>query len=500
MASKRFPTVGECIVPLLDARRLPPLTFACTPEKAQRYLHDDRRLSMRRLALVLSIAGALAACGGGGAGKGSSASGPAPAPDDMPAVTSTSGIYRGVGRLAAADPLPFVGNVAFAQGVGDTTLAILGLSLENRSLNFQREPSGFSAHYRVDITLRPVTGAPVQVGREETVRVATQPETGRTDESVLFQQHFKLLPGPYNVIVNVRDMNAGVESRAEGDYTVPKLAPGTSSEPILAYQVQGRATPADPLKLVINPRGVVSFGGDTLLAYIEGYAFPRRQTVPFEVRDGQDSLVYRDSLRFQGGRPIESQVIRIAPDSLVLGEMRLVVGSGATARRSTAIVSFTSQWLVTSYDQMLSLLRYFGPNPALDSLRRAAPADRAHLWREFRKSSDPDPKTPQNEQLDEYFSRLATANAQIKDEGMPGWRTDRGEVFVVLGAPDEVTEQAPSTSSRVIRWVYYRYRLTLFFVDESSFGRFRLTSRSRADYEHAVSRLRHGGGETADRE
>src|SRR4029453_10291478 len=102
MASKRFPTVGECIVPLLDARRLPPLTFACTPEKAQRYLHDDRRLSMRRLALVLSIAGALAACGGGGAGKGSSASGPAPAPDDMPAVTSTSGIYRGVGRLAAA--------------------------------------------------------------------------------------------------------------------------------------------------------------------------------------------------------------------------------------------------------------------------------------------------------------------------------------------------------------------------------------------------------------
>src|SRR5262249_53960388 len=195
------------------------------------------------------------------------------------------------------------------------------------------------------------------------------------------------------VIVNVRDMNAGVESRAEGDYMVPKLAPGTSSEPILAYQVQGRAKPGDPLKLVTNPRGVVSFGGDTLLAYIEGYAFPRRQPLPFGAPGGEDSLAYGYSLRCRGGGSIESQVIHIAPESLVVGEMPLVAGSGATARRSTAIVSFTSQWLVTSYDQMLSLLRYFGPNPALDSLRRAAPAHRAPLWRGFPQATRPRPPT-----------------------------------------------------------------------------------------------------------
>jgi GWxTD domain-containing protein len=447
---------------------------------------------MRRLALSLLTAGVAAGCGGG-ARQGRTSRTPAPVPDDMPAAASTTSLYRGAGRLASADPLPFVGTLAFAAGVGDTALAVLGLSLDNRSLNFQREPTGYTARYRVDITLRPETGTPIQVGREETVRVATQQETGRTDESVLFQQHFKLLPGRQHVVVNLRDVNAGVESRAEGDYEVPRFAPGTTSEPILAYQAQGRAKPADPLQLVINPRGVVGFGGDTLLAYLEGYSFPHRETVPFEVRDARDSLVYRDSLRFSGGRPVESQVIRIAPDSLVLGEMRLLVGAGPASRRATAIVSFTSQWLVTSYDQMLSLLRYYGPNPLLDSLRRAAPADRARIWRDFRKSTDPNPKTPQNEQLDEYFSRLATANAQIKDEGIPGWRTDRGEVFVVLGAPDEATEQAPNVSSRLIRWVYYRYRLTLFFIDESSFGRYRLMSKSRADFERTVARLRKGG-------
>jgi GWxTD domain-containing protein len=447
---------------------------------------------MRRLALGLVMASLAAGCGGG-AGQGRSSGNPAPVPDDMPATASTTTLYRGVGRLASGDPLPFVGTLAFAAGTGDTALTMLGLSLDNRSLNFQREPNGYTAHYRVDIVIRPPSGAPIQVGREETVRVATQLETGRTDESVLFQQHFRLLPGRHHVVVNLRDVNAGVESRAEGDYDVPRFAPGTTSEPILAYQAQGRAKTSDPLQLVINPRGVVGFGGDTLLAYIEGYSYPRPEAVPFEVLDGRDSLVYRDSLRFRGGRPIESQVIRIAPDSLVLGEMRLVVGSGTAARRATALVSFTPQWLVTSYDQMLSLLRYFGPNPLLDSLRRAPAAERARLWREFRRTSDPNPKTPQNEQLDEYFSRLATANAQIRDEGMPGWRTDRGEVFVILGAPDESTEQAPNVSARVIRWVYYRYRLTLFFIDESSFGRYRLMPKSRGDFERVVAQLRKGG-------
>ncbi len=447
---------------------------------------------MRRRMLGLLAVGAAVGCGGG-AGRGHGGRTPAPVPDDVPAAASTTTIYRGVGRLAAADPLPFVGTLAFAAGTGDTALVLLGLSLDNRSLNFQREPVGYTAHYRVDITLSPETGTPLQVGREETVRVATQPETGRTDESVLFQQNFRLLPGKQHVVVSVRDVNSGAESRAEGDYEVPRFGAGTTSEPILAYQAQGRGKRSDPLQLVLNPRGVVGFGGDTLLAYVEGYAFPRAQTVPFEVRDARDSLVYRDSLHFRGGRPVESQVIRVTPDSLVLGEMRLIVGPGAGARHATAIVSFTPQWLVTSYDQMLSLLRYFPPNRYLDSLRHAAPADRTRLWREFWRTSDPDPKTPQNEQLDEYFSRLAAANAQIKDEGVPGWRTDRGEVFITLGAPDEATESAPNVSARIIRWSYYRYRLTLFFVDESGFNRYRLTSQSRSEFERAIARLRRGG-------
>ena len=447
---------------------------------------------MRRLVLVAIAA---TACGGGGTGggvRGGTPEAPGPAGDEAQTPGATAAAFRKAGRLASGDPLPFVGSVAFVDGPGDTTIAVLGLSLENRSLAFEREPSAYVARYRVDATVRSAGGAPIEVGREEIVRVATLQETSRTDESVIFQQFFRLLPGKAQISVAVRDAASGLEGRAEREYEVPAFVPGSTTDPILAYQAQGRGRPEDPLNLVLNPRGTAGFGGDTVLAYIEGYAIPRPRTIPFEVRNDQDSVIYRDSLRFRGGRPVESQVIRLAPDSLVLGEMRIVVGSGTDARQATALVSFTPAWLVTSYDQMVSLLRYFGPNPWLDSLRKAEPSERNRLWREFWRSSDPDPKTPQNEQLDEYFTRVATANAQIKDEGAPGWRTERGEVFIVLGAPDEITEANPGPQSRIIRWTYNNFRVVLFFVDESGFGRFRLTSQSRAEYERLRNRLRRG--------
>jgi GWxTD domain-containing protein len=142
---------------------------------------------------------------------------------------------------------------------------------------------------------------------------------------------------------------------------------------------------------------------------------------------------------------------------------------------------------------MLSLLRYFGPNVWLDSLRRAPAADRARLWRAFWRATDPNTRTPENEQLDEYFARVATANAQIKEEGTPGWRTDRGEVFIVLGPPDDVSDNAAPGQSRLVHWTYQNFRLTLFFVDESGFGRYKLTPQSRVEFERLVARLRRQG-------
>ena len=419
----------------------------------------------------------------------------APAPSDqLTALLNTAQFYQRLGRLAAGDPLPFVGTVAFAGAPADSVIAVLGLSLENRALAFQREGNVFVARYRATISFQREGTRSVDVTREEVVRVPTFQETQRSDESILFQQVLRMTPGTYKVTATVRDASSTSESHATGDFTAPSFASGSISAPILVYQATGRGTLAEPLSLVLNPRGAVGYGSDTLLAYIEGYHFSAPTTVPFEVHDEQQHVVYSDSLHFRGGRQVESQVVRVAPDSISLGELRLIVGSGQGQRTASALVSFTQAWVITNFDEMLDLLRYFGQDERLSAMRKAPASERSRLWREFYTATDPNPSTPENEALNLYFSRVSAANARFTDEGISGWRTDRGEVLINLGTPDEVIENSPGSSDRrVIRWTYTNYRLVLYFQDETGFGRLRLTPGSRAEYERVVTRLRRQG-------
>ena len=161
----------------------------------------------------------------------------------------------------------------------------------------------------------------------------------------------------------------------------------------------------------------------------------------------------------------------------------------------SALVSFTQAWVVTNFDEMLDLLRYFGHDErgqrhAEGAGLRARPA----LARVLRRDRSQQRSRPENEALNQYFSRIAQANQRFTDEGVPGWRTDRGEVFINLGPPDESIENTPgTTANRILRWTYLNLRLELFFRDETGFGRLRLLPGSRADYERTLSRVRRQG-------
>ena len=428
----------------------------------------------------------LAACGGWK--RVGTDEAPPPA-QGFTALLNQQALFQKLGRLSAGDPLPFTGSVAQVKGAGDTVLVILGLSLENRALSFQKDGSAYVAKYRVDATFQPSAGRPVSGGQEESVRVDTFQETGRADESVLFQKFFRLLPGTYQLTVAIRDVQSGTINKAELPLVVTPFGNASTSAPILTYQVTGRERLNQALRIVLNPRGAVAFGGDTLLAYLEGYDYPGPVSVPFEVRTAADSLVYSDSLRFRGGLPVESQFIKLRPDSMALGELRLVVGSKPDQKSVSAVVSFSAAWLVTNFDEMISMLKWFGHQQDVDRLKHAEPDQRASAWLTFWKETDPNPNSPENETLNAYFGRVAVAAQQFRDEGVPGWRTERGEVYIRLGEPDDVFDTNGLTQTRVIRWTYNSLRLTLYFRDDSGFNRYRLTPESRSEFERVATRL-----------
>jgi GWxTD domain-containing protein len=55
---------------------------------------------------------------------------------------------------------------------------------------------------------------------------------------------------------------------------------------------------------------------------------------------------------------------------------------------------------------------------------------------------DPTPDTPENEYKEEHYARIAYANEHFA-AGIPGWKTDRGRMYVMYGKPDEI-ESHPS--------------------------------------------------------
>src|SRR3989454_9586362 len=453
---------------------------------------------MRRVALV--VAAVFSASCGSGQRVGSPET--APRRGNAPRLFDASSVYRSMGALVGGGALPFIASVRYLAGPSpDSTLALFSVSLTNQTLTFQRRGGEFVAEYRVEASFRTdsTSRSPLrQIGSDEQVRVRNFQETLRSDESIIFQQFVMVPPGAYYVMAMVRDRNGPAFARAERADTAPRFAKPATAKPIAVYTAEGRTRRSDFPKLVANPRATLPYGPDSMRFYIERYGAPPA-TLLARVVDAADHELWRDSVRLRGDTGIAWATLVVVPASLPVGQAELQIlprgGIGDTAR-TRFLVSFSSQWVITNFDEMMSLLRYFDRQDWVDSMRRSPPDRRPDVWREVLKASDPVPLTPENEAIDDYFRRVQQANIRFSDEGEPGWLTERGEVFITLGEPDEMLDLSNGIDRngvRVVRWTYASERLVLYFQDQTGFSRYRLTPQSRAEYQRVLMRVRQAG-------
>jgi GWxTD domain-containing protein len=109
----------------------------------------------------------------------------------------------------------------------------------------------------------------------------------------------------------------------------------------------------------------------------------------------------------------------------------------------------------------------------------------------LRRSSNPD--LPDNDFKEEHYRRIAYANEHFAS-GIPGWRTDRGRIYIIWGQPDEIEahptggtydrpEEEGGGTTTTYPWETWRYRylegiqenVILEFVDPSGSGEYHLT-------------------------
>ena len=68
--------------------------------------------------------------------------------------------------------------------------------------------------------------------------------------------------------------------------------------------------------------------------------------------------------------------------------------------------------------------------------------ERDNFIEAFWQRRDPTPDTEENEYKEEHYQRIAYANEHFA-AGIPGWKTDRGRIYIIYGKPDEI-ESHPS--------------------------------------------------------
>ena len=458
---------------------------------------------MRRVDALLAMAVLSGGCGPlQPPAPGTSGAAPQRGPS-LPRLFDASSVYRSMGALVGGGGLPFIGSVRYLAGPShDSTLALFSVSLTNQTLTYQRRGAEFIAEYHVEASFRTDSSSRVtvrQIGSDEQVRVRSFQETLRSDESVIFQQFLTVPPGSYYVMAMVRDRNGPAYARAERADTAPRFAGPATAKPIAVYSADGRSRRADFPKVVANPRATLPFGPDSMRFYVERYGAPPA-TVLARVVDAAHHELWRDSVRLRGDTGVASATVVIVPANLPVGQAELEIvppngggGAGGDTARTRFLVSFSSQWVITNFDEMMSLLRYFDRQDWVDSLRRSPADRRPDVWRQFWKATDPIPLTPENEAIDDYFRRVQHANIRFPDEGEPGWLTERGEVLITLGEPDEMTDLSNGidrNGTRLLRWTYAAHRLVLYFQDQTGFSRFRLTPGSRAEYQRVLARAR----------
>jgi GWxTD domain-containing protein len=119
--------------------------------------------------------------------------------------------------------------------------------------------------------------------------------------------------------------------------------------------------------------------------------------------------------------------------------------------------------------------------------------EREQFIEQFWLRRDPTPDTEENEFKEEHYRRIAYANEHYAS-GIPGWRTDRGRIYIVYGPPDEIeshpaggTYERPyeegggTTSTYPFEDWRYRYidgigsNIVIEFVDTTMSGEYHMT-------------------------
>ena len=131
------------------------------------------------------------------------------------------------------------------------------------------------------------------------------------------------------------------------------------------------------------------------------------------------------------------------------------------------------------YDLELSIppLEYLLSQEEWNSLEDLSEDELSKWLKDYWHAKDPDPETPFNEIMIEFYNRVLQANKEYADQYNEGWTTDRGKSLILYGKPDDVESYRYTEKSKPYEiWYYRSENKKLVFIDVDEDDTYPLTS------------------------
>lgn len=355
-------------------------------------------------------------------------------------------------------------------------------------LRFVKQGDVYVARYDVTMAVY-LTDQRLVQERTWTVDVRTSDFAQTTSNKTysLTQRSFEIDPGTYQVSLEVQDQDSRKTSRVRKAMVVTDFKKDSLS--LSDIMLVNRVSVANDRKSIVpNISGNIAQLGEGFFVFFEIYNGPPSDSLELilRIQNAKRENIYERShteatptSKTQAFLKIENLHLPVGTyfvtvEALPRDEQRRGVVRATTSR------TFSVRWTdipltITDIDKAIEQLRYVARPSDMDYMREGNDAEeKKRRFLEFWAKRDPDPRTPRNELMEEYYQRVDYATKNFSHY-IEGWRTDMGMVFIRFGPPDNIERRPFEMNAKPHEiWYYYQLNREFIFVDETGFGDYRL--------------------------
>ena len=387
-------------------------------------------------------------------------------------------------KESAGTPDFFYDIVSFAKESKDSTSVSVYTKIRFDELQFVKADPGFSASYELVIQFLDEDERLCAYSIQK--KKVAVPVYDKTNSRKIFsaaEAHFSLEPGVYTVSVSLMDLDAKKTRKYNTDYQVPEYFSNELQvgEILLADTIV--VDSAGAFRIFPNVLGNFRDEQESIFIYTEIYADENIPEAEIKVslldRDHRKELK-KFKQRLSG--PVTPLYVEVSRQDITNGTYDILLTAESDEYMAGQKRQVRIRWLgipsvKADLDDAIRQMRWVVKKSFVNEMLKMGTEEKRQAFTGFWKSVDPSPGTEENEVMDEYYRRVDTAMKNFGSFG-PGWETDRGMVYIILGPPDNVERHPFEVSSKPYEiWFYQHFNVQLYFMDDHGFGEYRLINR-----------------------